>query len=159
MPSDKASGLDGFSGVFLKKCWNTIKEDIYQLYFDFFNGRMELHDINSSFITLVPKVNSPTTINDFKPISLINCVIKIITKLLGDMLQLVILSLVHKNQYGFINSRTIQGCIAWAFEYIYRCKYSKQKIVILKLDFTKAFDTIEHYAILGMMKTLGFSKD
>jgi hypothetical protein len=84
---------------------------------------------------------------------------KIITKLLGDRLQPIILSLIHKNQYGFIKSRTIQDCIAWAFEYIFQCRHSKQEIVILKLDFTKAFDTIEHSAILDMMKTLGFSKE
>jgi hypothetical protein len=69
------------------------------------------------------------------------------------------LSLVHKNQYGFNKLRTIQDCIARAFEYIYQCKHSKQEIVILKLDFAKAFDTIEHSAIMEMMKTLGFSKD
>jgi hypothetical protein len=107
MPSDKAPGPDGFNGVFFKKCWNIIKEDIYQLCFDFFNGRVELHAINSSFITLVPKVNSPTKVDEFIPISLINCVIKIITKMLGDRLQSVILSLIHKNQYGFIKSRII----------------------------------------------------
>jgi hypothetical protein len=159
MPSDKAPGPDGFNGVFLKKCWTIIKEDIYHLCFDFFSGRVDLQAINSSFITLVPKVNSPTTANDFRPISLINCVLKIITKMMGDRLQSVILSLVHKNQYWFIKSRTIQDYIAWAFEYIYQCKHSKQEIVILKLDFTKAFDTIEHSAILEMMKTLGFSKE
>jgi hypothetical protein len=69
------------------------------------------------------------------------------------------LSLVHKNQYGFNKLRTIQDCIARAFEYIYQCKHSKQEIVILKLDFAKAFDTIKHSAIMEMMKTLGFSKD
>jgi hypothetical protein len=159
MPVDKAQGADGFNGVFLKKCWNIIREDIYQLCFDFFNGTVDLQAINSSFITLVPKVNSPSTVNDFGPISLINCVMKIITKLLGDRLQSVIISLIHKNQYGFIKSRTIQDCVAWAFEYIFQCKHSRQEIVILKLDFTKAFDTIEHSAILDMMKTLGFSKE
>jgi hypothetical protein len=71
MPVDKAPGPDGFNGVFLKKCWNIIREDIYQLCFDFFNGRVDLQAINSSFITLVPKVNSPSTVNDFRPISLI----------------------------------------------------------------------------------------
>jgi hypothetical protein len=159
MPVDKAPGPDGFNGVFLKKCWNIIREDIYQLCFDFFNGRVDLQAINSSFITLVPKVNSPSTVNDLRPISLINCVMKIITKLLGDRLQSVILSLIQKNQYAFIKSKTIQNCIAWAFEYIFQCMHSKQEIVILKLDFAKAFDTIEHSAILDMMKTLGFSKE
>jgi hypothetical protein len=73
----------------LKKAWHIIKEDIYQLCFDFFNGVVDTHAINSSFITLVPKVNSPTWVNDFRPISFINCVVKIITKLLGERLQFV----------------------------------------------------------------------
>jgi hypothetical protein len=118
---------------------------------------VDLQAINNSFITLVPKVNSLASINDFRPISLINCVIKIITKLLGDMLQFVITPLVHKNQYAFIETRTIHDYLAWAFEYIHQCKQSRREIVILMLDFTKAFDTIEHSAILHMMERLGFN--
>jgi hypothetical protein len=97
MPPDKATGPDGFNGKFIKKCWGIIKEDIYKLCLDFFDGAVDLQAINNSFITLVPKVNNPTTVNDFRLISLINCVVKIITKLLGDRLQKVIISLVHQN--------------------------------------------------------------
>jgi hypothetical protein len=46
-----------------------------------------------------------------------------------------------------------------AFEYIYQCQHSKQEIIILKLDFTKAFDTIEHPTIIAMMKQFGFNED
>jgi hypothetical protein len=95
--------------------------------------------------------------NGFRPISLLNCVTKIVTKQLGNRLQKAIIPLVHTNQYGFIKSRTIQDCLAWAFEHIYQCHHSKRQIVILKLDFTKAFDTIEHMEILQMMRQFGFS--
>jgi hypothetical protein len=84
-------------------------------------------------------------------------VVKIIIKLLVDRIQKVVLSLVHQNHYGFIKSRTIQDCFAWAFEYIYQCQHSKQEIIILKLDFTKAFDTIEHPTTIALMKQLGFN--
>lgn len=49
--------------------------------------------------------------NDYRPISLLNCSIKILSKILSERLQLVILNFIHDNQYGFI--RTIQDCLAW----------------------------------------------
>jgi hypothetical protein len=106
MPPDKAPVPDGFNGTFLKKCWHITKEDIYDLCFDFFNDRVNIHPINNAFITLVTKVNTPT-------ISLLNCITKIITKLMGSkFFQLIIIPLVHLNQYGFIKTRTIQDCLA-----------------------------------------------
>ena len=93
MPADKAPDPDGFNGLFLKKYWPLIKEDFYKLCFDFFDGQVNLESINTSFITLIPKVNSPETVNDFRPISLLNCSIKLLTKILADRLQRVILNL------------------------------------------------------------------
>jgi hypothetical protein len=60
MPTDKAPGPDGFNGMFFKKCWHIIKEDIYQLCNDFFSREVSLQAINSSFITLIPKNSNPS---------------------------------------------------------------------------------------------------
>jgi hypothetical protein len=86
LPSDKAPGPDGFNGFFVKKCWHVIKEDFYKLCDDFFHGSLCIDSINSSFVTLVPKVNNPETVSDYRPISLLNCSLKILTKLLADRL-------------------------------------------------------------------------
>jgi hypothetical protein len=85
-----------------------------------------------------------------------NTTVKIITKLLANSLQAAIIPLIHENQYGFIKSRTIQDCLGWTFEYIYQCHKSKRECIILKLDFTKAFDTIEHNTIIQMLIHKGF---
>jgi hypothetical protein len=117
MSNDKSPGPNGFNGLFIKKCWHLIKEDFYQLYEDFYNGTINLQAINNCFITLIPKVNNPVSVNDYRPIFLLNCVLKLLTKLLANRLQSMILSLIHKNQYGFIKNRTIQDCLGWAYEY------------------------------------------
>lgn len=107
MPTDKAPGPDGFNGVFIKKCWPIIREDIYRLFFEFYENRVNLSPINSSYIVLVPKISCPISASDFRPISLLNCCVKMLTKLLAERLQGVILKIIHKNQYGFIRHRTI----------------------------------------------------
>jgi hypothetical protein len=112
MPANKAPGPDGFNGLFLKKCWLIVKDDFVALVKDFHDGSLNLQNINSSFITLVPKVQSPESVNDFRPISLTNVCLKFLTKLLANRFQQKILTCDHKNQYGFIQSRTIQDCVA-----------------------------------------------
>jgi retron-type reverse transcriptase len=105
---------------------------------------------------LIPKVAVPESVNDFRPITLLNCCLKIITKILANGLRKVVLKIVHKNQYGFLKGRTIQDCLTWAFEYIYQCQTSNKEILILKLDFAKAFDTIDHGAMIKIMRQMGF---
>lgn len=70
----------------------------------------------------------------------------------------MITKLIHVNQYGFIKSRSIQDCLAWTFEYLHLCHSSRRELVILKLDFEKAFNRIEHEAMLQIMKKKGFGE-
>ena len=105
MPADRAPGPDGFNGAFLKVCWPIIRTDFYQLCEEFHSGKLNLESLNYGFITLIPKKNAPETVNDYRPITLLNCCLKMVTKILADRLQKIILQIVHRNQYGFLRGR------------------------------------------------------
>lgn len=124
MPSDRAPGPDGFNGCILKACWHIVKEDFYKFIMDFYAGELDLESLNTGFITLIPKCQALETVNDYRPITLLNCCMKILTKLLANRLQKVILKIIHRNQYGFLRGRSIQDCLAWAFEFIHQCQAS-----------------------------------
>jgi hypothetical protein len=111
-PNNKSPGPDGFNAEFLRKCWPIFKNDFYDLCNQFYKGNLCLESINGCFITLIPKKEDAASVNDFRPISLLNCTLKLLTKILANRLQSVILKLIHENQYGFIKSRTIQDCLA-----------------------------------------------
>jgi len=119
IPVDIAPGPNGIHGLFFKKCWPLIKFDVYKLWRSFHEGSTNLKSINHSYITLVPKRSNPETVSNFRPVSLLNSCMKFLSKILANRLQKVILKVVHRNQYGFLNGTTIQDCLGWAFEYLY----------------------------------------
>ena len=80
LPNSHAPGPDGFNGIFIKKCWDIINGDFTRLFQDFYSSNIDLRSINSSIIALIPKKDNLETVDDFRPISLLNYSLKCITK-------------------------------------------------------------------------------
>jgi hypothetical protein len=82
--------------------------------------------------------------------------VKFITKILASRLQHEIKSLVDQDQSGFVRKRCIADNFMYAADIIQCCKQRKRKAIILKLDFTKAFDTISWPCLFQLFRIRGF---
>jgi hypothetical protein len=92
---NKSSGPDGFNFNFVKAFWCLMKVEVRNL-FDQFHANASLpKSFLSYFVTLIPKVNSPLSLSEFRLISLLGCLYKIVAKVLAKRLGLVMNSIVE----------------------------------------------------------------
>lgn len=84
---DKAPGPDGFSGWFFHFSWDEVKFQIFDMVRDFMENGCDLGVLNETNIVLIPKVDKPEWVSQFRPIGLCNFVYKIISKVLVNRMQ------------------------------------------------------------------------
>jgi hypothetical protein len=157
MPADKAPGPDGFSIAFVRSCWDIIKDDLMKV----INAFSELSTsnfsiINTANIVLLPKKDGAESITEFRPISLIHVVPKIIAKAMARRLSPKMNDIVSLSQSAFIKTRTIHDNFMYVRNTARQLHRNKTPALLIKLDIAKAFDTVRWDYILDLMQRLGF---
>lgn len=164
VPRDKSPRPDGFGSGFYQSFWNLVKHDIFNLFQEFYQETLDLERMNRSYMVLIKKKKDSCTPDSYRPISLLNCPVKFITKVLATRLQQQIKHLVDQDQTSFVRKRCIADIIAalltslYAADIIQCCRQRKRKAIILKFDFTKAFDTISWSCLFQLLRVRGFPK-
>ena len=156
MNPNSAPGPDGLGPGFYKAAWLTVKSDIMRFLEAFHDGTTQLESINRAHIVLLPKKEGATAPGDFRPISLQNCPVKILTKILTTRLQHQIQALVDTDQTGFIRGRSISENFIYATELIQCCHRRRRPTIVLKLDFAKALDSVNWCNLMKIMQARGF---
>jgi hypothetical protein len=82
-----------------------LEEDLIRFFNDFHRHGKLTKGINSTFIALIPKVESPQCLSDFRPISLVNCLYKNMSKVLANRLRNVIGGVISSSQPAFVPGR------------------------------------------------------
>lgn len=153
-PTGKAPGPDGLPA----ELWKTLPE-ISAPMTDMFNewlSKGEIpRDVKTGTITLLFKKGDPTCIKNYRPITLLNTTLKILTKVLNNRLKGVIGDLITPVQTG-ISGRYIGETVRTMSDLLAYAKANKTPLALLLLDQEKAFDKVSHTFLQKVLQTMGF---
>ena len=159
MNPNSSPGPDGFGGKFYQECFEIIKDDLMSVIKSFYTGNIMPRYMSHACLVLLPKVEHPNRLKDYRPISLSNFINKIISKILSNRLSSVLPSMVSDNQSGFVKGRSISENIILAQEIIHGMKLPKEgSNVVIKLDMVKAYDRVSWAYICIVLRKMGFSE-
>ncbi|GJR87316.1 RNA-directed DNA polymerase, eukaryota [Tanacetum coccineum] len=154
--TDKSPGPDGFSFGFYRHFWPTIDNEVFEAVKYFFIHNNFPIGCNSAFIALIPKIPDANMVKDFRPISLIGSIYKIVAKILANRIVGVLDDIVNEVQSAFIAERQILDGPFILNEVMHWCKTKKKQALFFKVDFEKAYDTVRWDFLDDVLHKFGF---
>ncbi|RVW55159.1 LINE-1 reverse transcriptase-like [Vitis vinifera] len=157
MNGDKAPGPDGFTIAFWQNSWETVKEDLLGLFKEFHDQNSFIKSLNHTFLVLIPKKGGGVEdLGDYRPISLLGGLYKLLAKVLANRLKKVIGKVISPDQNAFVKGRQILDGSLIANEVIDSWQKRGEKGIVCKLDIEKAYDSINWQFLLKVMQKMGF---
>ncbi|GKB70196.1 putative reverse transcriptase domain, reverse transcriptase zinc-binding domain protein [Tanacetum coccineum] len=122
----------------------------------FTNGKL-LKELNHTIIALIPKVKSPSRVNDYRPISCCNVLFKCISKIIANRIKQSLKILISPNQSAFIPGRSISDNILLTQELMHNYHLDRgTPRCAFKVDIQKAYDTVDWVFLRKILKGFGF---
>ena len=157
MEHNKAPGPDGFPAEFYQKFWGTIKADLMAMFVQLRAGNLPLFKLNFGIITLLPKKEDASKIEQYRPICLLNVSFKIFTKVGTNRVTTIANRVVRPTQTAFIPGRNILEGVVVLHETIHEMHRKKLDGVLFKIDFEKAYDKVKWSFLQQTLRMKGFT--
>ena len=157
IPGSKAPGPDGYNSTFFKRSWDIVGKDVCDAIRDFFTHGKLLKEVNCTKLTLIPKVQYPHHVSEFRPIACCNTIYKCITKIICSRLKKVLPSIIAPNQSGFVQGRQIIHNVSVVQDII--GSYGRKATppcCLLKVDIRKAYDSVDWKFLHQLLEAMHF---
>ena len=158
---DKAAGLDNLSGKFLKDGATVLAKPISQICNLSIKYTLFPTDCKVAKLKPLFKKGSKTKPQNYRPISLLPLISKIIEKVVHDQTQKFLddNNILYRYQSGFRKCYSTDSCLSYLNDKIATGFESGLFTGMILIDLQKAFDTINHVILLNKMEYFGFSKE
>lgn len=158
MPANKSPGPDGFPCEFFKIAWPVIAHDFTVAIQSVFRFGFLPKGVNSTILALVPKKTDSMEMRDYRPIACCNVLYKVVSKILANRLKVLLPRVITENQSAFIKGRLLLENVLLASELVK--DYHKEAVsprCVLKIDISKAFDSVQWSFVLQSLEAIGVS--
>lgn len=152
MPANKSPGPDGYPCEFFKLTWPIIGSDFVVAIQSVFKFGFLPKRVNSTILALIPKKTDSMEMRDYRLIACCNVIYKVVSKIIANRLKKLLPNIISENQSAFIMENVLL-----ALEMVK--DYHKESIsprCVMKIDISKAFDSVQWEFVLKGLKALGF---
>ena len=154
-----AAGPDGFPAMLLRECCHEISNPLYIIFRNSIDTGEVPNELKDAIITPIPKGGLKSDPKNYRPINLISQLLKTLEKVL--CVQIVSFLEIHnkmnRNQHGF---RKLRSCLSQLIEHydnVIEAVSQGNNIDVIYLDYSKAFDVVDHHILLRKLKSSGIT--
>jgi len=142
MEEDKALSPNGFPSKFLSICWEVVGKKVMEVFNEFYSKDQWCRSLSATFISLIPKNKGAAELKDFRPISLVGCLYKLLAKTLALRFRSILGGVISESQHAFLANRQMSDCSLMANEYVDAMMKAGWSGVVCKVDIEKAYDHV-----------------